>query len=357
MGFEGNINAAQINNVRNITQQGNVKVLQEGSSVRVVVIADKGNGKYQGSVAGVRVNITSKNPLNVGSSFVANVSSKNGIIQLTPQNNQINNFSAQVMVEHGQEQFNQYLSAFGLPQDSLSTSIMYQFKQLGMNFDSEVIRKIYTLAVRFKNKEKIAASLISILKEKGIETAETEIKKMIEELDFEQGEETYSQCQISQNHFEDEDVYNQLLFFINNLLNESQSENQKIGLLTISNHIKKSENGNGNWIFIPFEIVTATSQKIGNGNLKLLLNQSNVLNKILIEYFDEKASRFLLDFESDKLKAVKMNIDQLPEKEIDKKITELSKKLNGIKVEWFMKEELENTAALSEEIYSVGGLV
>ena len=40
MGFEGNINATQINNVKQTVNSSNVKILQEGSSVRVVVISD-----------------------------------------------------------------------------------------------------------------------------------------------------------------------------------------------------------------------------------------------------------------------------------------------------------------------------
>lgn len=349
-------NSTQIKNINNSQQFENVKVLKEGSSTRVVVIAEKGNGKYQGIVAGVRVNITSKNPLAVGSSFNATVLSKNGVIHLVPQNQNydISDFS---VIEQSQNQFVQFLSAFGLPQDSLSTSIMYQLKQLGMTFDSGIIKKIYTLASRFKDKEKIAAFIISILKEKGIEAAENEIKKMINDLDFEKDESQFSEKIKFDKETDSFDnlLFNQLMNFINQLM---ETESGKTGLLSISNHIKRRLLNSENWIFIPFEIVNGIEEKniLGRGNIKISLNYENVLNKILLEYKAESTFRFLLLFENNRLKEIKMNISNLQESLIDVKVKELSKKMK-VGVEYFTENELENTAAESEPFYSVGGLV
>ena len=71
-----------------LSQMGvNRQVLKEGSSVLVRVIADRGGGKYEGSVAGVRVQLNSAKALTPGQSFTATIAVKNGSIVITPKDN------------------------------------------------------------------------------------------------------------------------------------------------------------------------------------------------------------------------------------------------------------------------------
>ena len=62
------------------------KGLQNGSQVLVRIIADKGGGKYEGSVAGARITINSKTAMTPGTSFRATISTQNGQILLYPVN-------------------------------------------------------------------------------------------------------------------------------------------------------------------------------------------------------------------------------------------------------------------------------
>ena len=159
------------------------KGLQNGSQVLVRIIADKGGGKYEGSVAGARVTITSKQPLAAGTSFTASISSKNGQIFLTP--NTIETNIAQQTFELSviqNEQLASLLQNLGLNADDLSYHLMQQLKQLGMKMDSTLLSKIYNISVKFKGKEKRAAELISILAKKGIDFSEDELLSLLQEL-------------------------------------------------------------------------------------------------------------------------------------------------------------------------------
>ena len=81
-----NTNGVVIQSKSLFPNKGYGKLLINGSQVLVRVIADKGSGRYEGSVAGTKVNITSQKPLVAGSVFKAKIQEKNGIIQLIPEN-------------------------------------------------------------------------------------------------------------------------------------------------------------------------------------------------------------------------------------------------------------------------------
>ena len=108
----------------------NRQVLKEGSSVLVRVIADRGGGKYEGSVAGVRVQLTSSKPLQAGDSFAATISVKKGLIVVTPKD--ISGMAglqgageiALQFNEVSQSQLFSLLESLGLPADNLSSFII-----------------------------------------------------------------------------------------------------------------------------------------------------------------------------------------------------------------------------------------
>ena len=149
----------------------NRQVLKEGSSVLVRVIADRGGGKYQGSVAGVRVQLNSAKTLQPGQSFVATVGVKNGTIVIVPKDTSLtaagNGEIALSFNEVSDAQLFSLLESLGLPADSLSSSILKTFKQMGLKMDSALANKIRNLALRFSGKEKSAAEILSLLSQRG----------------------------------------------------------------------------------------------------------------------------------------------------------------------------------------------
>ena len=144
------------------------KGVKDGSQVLVRIISDRGSGKYEGSVAGARINLNSRTPLTPGTSFKARISIQNGQLLLFPVNESgevaQNAFFTMETVQT--EQLTEMLQSLGLNADDLSYHLMQQFKQLGMKMDSALLSKIYNLSVKFKGKEKRAAELISILAKK-----------------------------------------------------------------------------------------------------------------------------------------------------------------------------------------------
>ena len=77
-----NSNGVVIHSNRLVNNGVQSQNLQNGSSVLVRVASYKGNGVYEGFVAGVKVNITSQKQLQIGQSFPAKIFVKDGIIQL-----------------------------------------------------------------------------------------------------------------------------------------------------------------------------------------------------------------------------------------------------------------------------------
>ncbi len=167
-----------------LSQMGiNRQVLKEGSSVLVRVISDRGNGKYEGSVAGVRVQLNSAKPLTPGTSFAATVSVKNGTIVISPKETGLLSAGAGEISltfnEVSQAELASLLESLGLPADNLSSSILKSFKQMGIKMDSTLANKIRSLALRFAGKEKSAAEILSLLAQKGLEADEEEIRQLL----------------------------------------------------------------------------------------------------------------------------------------------------------------------------------
>ena len=158
---------------------------KNGSQVLVRVLSQLPNGKYQGSVAGVRINFSSNKPLLPGTSFTANVVVKNGIIQLVPnqteaENIQQNQLQNNVLLQN--QNLLPLLNSLGLLADSLSVNLLQQMQQLEMKFDLSLMGKIRNLALRIKGKEKLASQLLMILAEKGLEADKESLEKLLAEL-------------------------------------------------------------------------------------------------------------------------------------------------------------------------------
>ena len=302
------------------------QTLREGSQVLVRIIADKGGGRYEGSVAGARVSITSKQPLAPGTTFTASISAKNGQILLTPNLEQSNiaqqTFELSVIQN---EQLVSLLQNLGLNADDLSYHLMQQLKQLGMKMDSGLLSKIYNLSVKFKGKEKRAAELIAILAKKGIDFSEEELLALLQELD---GEE--------ENPAED------------------NQNNDEYKLLNKINSIKNT------WQMLPYEIVSNLGA-LAKGLLSFYVDETTqlkLLNVDCIWLSNNHKYLFSLEYERGLCRNIKMSGNGI---DVSKLANILDNRLissgKQITIEIVEPELIEGTACGTEEFFVFGGEV
>lgn len=325
----------------------NRQILKEGSSVLVRVIADRGGGKYEGSVAGVRVQLTSSKPLQAGDSFAATISVKKGLILVTPKD--ISGMAglqgageiALQFNEVSQSQLFSLLESLGLPADNLSSSILQSFKQMGLKMDSVLANKIRSLALRFTGKEKSAAEVLSLLAQKGIEADEDEIKALLTFLESEEGSGPGR-----------------------NLEKEIPSHNKKSKDKLI-NRINSTE---GAWYFLPFEMVEVAESLeenrhiFGKGCLRLLFDAVNSLKLLNLDcVYDNRRYLFSLSYDRNQIKNTYFNvIEDGVKTDTEDKVKELKKHfmtagINPGKIIWTDKEVLEGSASGLESFVSFGG--
>lgn len=308
------------------------QVLKEGSQVLVRIIADKGGGKYEGSVAGARVTINSKQTLTQGSTFTATISSKNGQILLTPNLNNQNNINQsefQLAVLQN-EQLTSLLQNLGLPADSLSYHLLQQMKQLEMKLDPNLMEKLYKLAVKSGGKEKRAAELLMILAKKGLDYSEEEIKALLAQLEWENASD-----------------YNQ---------DAEESNQNRFRLLNKLNEIKTS------WQFLPYQI-TEEEKCLAAGTLGILCDENDRLQLLNIECNWLSTGHkylFCLEYTGGRCTNILMNCGGSPKhdeaiaRKLDSLLAAYGKNLT---IEVVPAELIEGTACGIEDFYSFGGQV
>lgn len=322
----------------------NRQVLKEGSSVLVRVIADRGGGKYQGSVAGVRVQLNSAKTLQPGQSFVATVGVKNGTIVIVPKDTSLtaagNGEIALSFNEVSDAQLFSLLESLGLPADSLSSSILKTFKQMGMKMDSALANKIRNLALRFSGKEKSAAEILSLLSQKGLEADEEEIKQLLTLLEGEGSDLESGKPEAD----------------------KSQKPEEKL--------LNKINSTEGAWYLLPFELVQLTEQAVsdkqilGKGCIRLLFDSSTALKLLNLDCnYNNQKYLFSLSYEGKKITNTYFNVSSAsgslsPESEI----TSLKKHfmaagINPGKISWAEKEDLEGNASGLESFVTFGGQI
>ena len=323
------------NSINNISQQSNVKTIQNGSQVLVRVSADKGNGQYEGFVAGTKISFSSKTPLQPGSSFPAIVNFKDGIIQLIIKSQVNTNISEIKYSTNQNEALLQLLKNLGLPQDFISATLLQQMHQLGMKYDNSLFSLLRGLALKIKGKEKLAAEVLMTFYQKGIPLSSEELLSIIMELN---GDFDDTQEDKADNSFKK--------------LNEFNGKK-------------------GRWYFIPYEIINLKQTEfdnqniqnstVGAGCIKLFFNEENekLLSMGISCSINDKNYYFLVPFDNDFCKLLYMNVDAASDKEKEKMINLLEEKLQAknIKVIWTEKENIEGTASSFEKIYSFEGKV
>lgn len=310
------------------------QVLKDGSQVLVRIISDKGNGRYEGSVAGARVSISSQKNLKPGSVFTAVIESKNGQIVITPNDknllvNMEKNFELQLLQN---EKLFSFINNTGLPPDELSKHLLQQMKQLGMKFDGALFNKLYNSAVKFKGKEKKAIELLMILAKKNINFSEEELLELIYEL-YGNDDSDFS----DNNNSEPE--YNLL-----NKINKTPQDWQLLPYSIVNRNVSGKESDEEN------ELAKGSIRILFDEEKRIkLLNLDCFWNENLHEYF------FSLEYEKGTCKKILVNTNSI-KKDLAKEL--LNRFVNGNrKIEWTEKENIEGTACASEELFTFGGEV
>ena len=295
-----------------VLPESNVKLLKNGSSVLVRVISNKGNGRYEGSVAGVRISFSAKNSLSVGQSFVATVNQNKGILELIPKL-QRQQSSLLNLVSDGQ--ISKYLSGLGLVPDNLSFHLLKQLKQNKMEFNESVLNRVHKRAMKFSGKEKNASEILLMLYQKGINLSDEELNHLL-------------------NSFE----------------NVESDE-----LISKLNKIKKS------WIILPFNIVDKNEDEFGKGYVKILQDSGrNVLKTVVNCIYLKNTYSFLVDFQSNLPVLINMHISNVSNENAIKtnchKLEAIFRNINpAIKVLWCNEDELKGFGCELEKMYVLGG--
>ena len=332
------------------------KILQEGSQVLVRITGDRGNGKYEGSVAGAKILLNAKgiggaeSKLAVGSSFVATVSLKNGQVQIIPKNLPFllgaeNQFTMELA---NQQAIFSFLESIGLPAEELSYHLLQQFKQLSMKLDSSLLQRIRNVAIKFKGREKSAAELLSLLARKGINGSEDELLELLEELDGDfENQAGSDQKKHSENDF------------------NNSADEEKLSRKKSFNLMNKINSTPGSWYFFPYEIIKKTENLItGTGSIRMLMDDENRIKLLnLLCNYDDKKYLFSLLYENGSLDKIKMNISPWQEEDIQNKPKKLESyikrffKNKALEVLWCDCEEIEGNACTSEDFFMVDGEV
>ena len=306
------------------------KFLKNGDSALVRVIADKGNGRYDGFVSGVKVSFSSVHPLRPGSSFLAKVQLNQNTIVLIPKDN------TEIQQKEGVttlklSQVAGLLQELGLVPDNISLALVQSAKQMEMKIDPSLLSKIRNMLVRMGNKSRFAGELALLLAEKGINANESELLELIDLL----------------NSREESD---------------DNTNEEGIELLNKANSVK------GSWYLFPFEMIEYEDNKrLGNGCVRLLLENNQKIKLLNLSCNYKKTSfYFSLNYLNGKCEKIYMNVDN-EKLNKDQIINHFEKKLSGlfaknplfkeIKVLWAEKDEIEGCASTFEELYSFGGEV
>ncbi|MCQ2596317.1 MAG: hypothetical protein MJ181_00585 [Treponema sp.] len=278
--------------------------LKDGSPVLVRILGSRGNGKYEASVAGVRILLSSERNLQPGDTLTGRLSLKNGFISIIPDSSSALSEMKEVFTASFLETGDVFetvsspalaslLSALNLPPDNLSFRILQQFKQLGMKFDPATMKKIRLKAAKSENPQKTLEE----------ETEKAQKRILSDSIPSIFDNQNFPENQKKENGDnsspfpQDFDWLKEVKSFVNSLLSGELQNNP--GELTLKNHLGffKDRTSENSWITIPFEITNPFEETVtGNGKILLLLGSSDKAFRqmnLQINFWDSEY-RFLL---------------------------------------------------------------
>ena len=352
----------------------------EGSLVNVRIVSSNGEGKYTGIVAGARVNLKSDSVLQNGDLFKAKISIKDNTIFLKPvQNNFIeNNHNIQLdnfplkLVEN--EQIFNFFSRLGLPADNAMLNIFQMMKQLKMKMDIPLFLKFHNLSVRFGEKQKSASEILMILQKKGIEIS---IDTLLDLIGYVEGKEFWENSEEKKSR---EDSQKRIL----NLLNGKpggwfifpfcimESGLSEVDVVTAGVNSVNSVNGVSSIADRIGDSVTKSTdlkkkleneKKIGEGNIRVLVNDSKKLEILNFSCFYKNSGNFAsFLYDNGFVKTLRVNFQNKLENKDDvilylksklEKLYNLGKTKNKIEVQWASEDELSGFSCDNEKFYSI----
>ena len=358
------------------------QVLKDGSQVSVRIVNDKGGGRYEGLVAGTKVNITSAQNYAKGDIFTGNIKVRDGQIFIVPKRadgviqNQEVKFTLIESSQNAQNVFEQvtdpklfsFIQNLGLIPDNLSYNIILNFKQLGMKFMPELMNKIYDMAKKYPGKERRALEIISNLLSKGVSVTEDEVDSLLLKI---YSEEDFSTPQQNNKAVLPSQTQTDLFFkemikdFFKDIFFTEGEEESDCDILSISNTLgsRKDASGIGSWLLFPFEIQN-NNEKEGKGIFRILLSNEKKIIKFCIgcEY-GQSDYNFCLLFENNKCNLIKVNVEKDGQdiKDKDSFMLEfngrIAKRYPLIKTQWEEKQKIIDNASALEEIFTLGGTV
>lgn len=301
----------------------NKSEIKSGSTVLVRISSEKQDGKYEGYVAGAKVTLHSKNPLKSGSSFLAEITSKDGKIYVTPKNNEFNTNNLQKqsleLEQLKDDGLLKMMHSLGIPSDDISLEILKNMHQMEIKYDKKIINSVRNLVQKFKGKEKKAAQLILLLMQKDISISESQINDLLE------------------------------------LLETKDFDKDKADFELIN----KINSKKGRWFILPFNFINLSSDQIeGSGFIRILLVDDN-LKQINLDC-DYKDVRYLFNIKFDfgKCTDIYYNLICNNQEKRESIIKEIKNRfLNKVNIEEKSVENLEDNGSHNEIIVSVGGTV
>lgn len=264
--------------------------LKEGSPVQVRILADKGNGRYEASVAGTRIILSSEKTLKTGETFTGKIGltgniitiSKNGETSPIPvQNLNITNIteSGDLFSPVASPALASLLASLNLPSDNFSFQLLQTFKQMGMKFDSALLKKIRKEAEKSRNPKAKMEELVKKAQKKAFTKNPEDFDLPFFNSRQENPEKNKNQESLNNSHAKNINNINwlqEIKRFISQITQEDL-ENPK-GELTVLNHLGfyKDKTTENSWVTIPFEMVNPfTEETSGSGKIMILLGASD----------------------------------------------------------------------------------
>lgn len=295
--------------------------LSEGGSVYVRVIKNLDNGRYVVSLGGKRFELSSDVKLEEGKSFVAKIRIQDSKIFLVRelesavQNSILENIEGRFGTDGRilNPEIVKYFEKLALFPDYINYTLFQTMKSLGMPFSASLFAKVRKLAVHFAGREREAGSAAFVLLQKGIEPTEENLLKILGDgmshsnfgENFEDKKKMPSEkekCEFEKN------IFIELRNFFSSILEGSNFNGNKEGLLALFNHSgfrKNSDANSGTWIKVPLEFdFDSSGKKItlkGEMNF-FILSESLKAEKCAVKIdFFEKTYRFVLSLKERKI--------------------------------------------------------
>ena len=287
--------------------RANFSILRSGTVITGRVLAKNGDGSYSVSLAGQKINVKSKTPLQIGSVFSAKVSLKGESVQLSLVKE---NVSSEILQKFGgaggnseiSPQVANILSSLGFEPNTESFKILQFMQQIGMKFDVESAKKALKQAKDSENKEE-KAQVSLLLEEKGIKSSDERVQAIIGRKHQSGKRETESgkwkaqvfSCEAVKAYFAHVD---------------EAASSHEVGVLSAFNSVLSSSQKNPplrHWIVLPFE----WNFRFYSGNMRLLFDSElKNLEKLVIELNNPvKNHIFVVNYKNAEVSSVKFASD------------------------------------------------